>query len=554
MKNNEIFLAEGSIAVQRVGEDSKKVTYNEVVNATFIQNRATTLKNVKMTTALSPTLQTDYADKEIVMSVDIAENLKREDLEEIQVFQVDKAVKNAPKGILNQNLARMLSTQVAATAVQNSTPNGAYTIDFEVLYNDTIGTTGEQRWYNFQLTEQKKLTIYLTGNSDLSIDNDLYLFKLNTETNSLENISYSKNNAGLYELLSYVADPGIYYICVAAYSSSAVNTINFLARTSATWDVQEPDDSMAMAKELTLGKIMRGTLDNAIDQDCSLFLVSKAGNYYLKFFGVPDNCNYQIQFLSSEQKLLTTIPKNEQQILTNVPEGSYYIRILAADGVVDPTVEYGLLITPIPEEITDFDKEYTLWVTEDGKHFIEYIEWKNIFLFIDGQVFDFQSELNIKTGRALGNGTHNCSGIVSSASSVYGLAMGRYAGSKVPAVGDGVQNALAISVNGYYGSYHSMKSKSLSDLSGAGSIIYSGDGYYMGVWSWTSSEPGGLTFIVNLNTGTVVDLLFKNWFYGINDYSFYGAYGFPESPSLAISGQHLKGTVLDRNGDYMSIK
>lgn len=570
MENRVITVPEGIIKKQ-TGKDLKsKMTDPEVV---LMKAREDVLKNLADAVEASPIVNRDSEKENNFVVVDFSEKINSAELKEIPLFPVIGLMENASQKVISTTTAQLVSkantngknallaAQMAAVkAVPNSNPNGAYTINFETYYNDSIAAQGDQRWYNFQITEKKKLTVYMSPVADTTVDNDLYLFKLNTTTYSLEAVSQSKNNTGMYELLSYIAEPAIYYVCVSAYAGTAANTFGLLARVTDKWDAYEADDSMSMAQQQVTGKIIKRTLDNAIDQDCTVWGVSATGNYYIKFFGVPDKCNYQIQILSSDQRLLTTIPKNDEQILANVPKAGYFIRVLAPDGVVDPTAEYGLVIVGIPSEITDIQNGYTFWVTEDGTHFVERMqpEGKTSVLFIDRQYFDIYTKLDIKTGRPIGNGTHNCSGIVSSKAFIGGLAIGRYVGSKIPSASNGLNNALAISAYGYYSSYHCIRAYNLSDLAGAGNIITGTDGngmqYWQGTWSHIDTEPTALTFIVNLDTGEVADLLWTNWFYGFNDLSFYGAYGSKESPELIINGKCLWNKVIDCDGNDMSIK
>ncbi len=570
MENRVITVPEGIIN-PKIGEVLKsKMTNTEVA---LMKAREDALKNLADAVEPAPLVNTDSEKDNNLVTVDFSEKANSAGLKEIPMFPVvgligntsqkvlsTTAAQSAPKANAGGKNALFAAQMTAVQSVPNADPNGAYTINFETYYNDSIAVKGDQRWYNFQITEKKKLTVYMSPVVDTTVDNDLYLFKLNTTTYQLEAVSQSKNNAGVYELLSYIADPGIYYVCVSAYAGTAANTFGLLARVTDKWDAYEADDSMSTAQQQVTGKIMKRTLDNAIDEDCTVWGVSTAGNYYIKFFGVPDKCNYQLQILSSDQRLLTTIPKNTEQILANVAQGGYFIRVLAPDGVVNPTAEYGLVLVDIPAAITDIQNGYTFWVTEDGTHFIERMqpENKTSVLFIDRQQFDIYTKLDIKTGRPIGNGTHNCSGRVSSDSFIGGLAMGRYAGSKIPSASNGLNNALAICANGYYSSYHCIRTYNLSDLAGAGNIITGTDQfgmmYYQGTWRHIDDTPKPLTFIVNLDTGEVADLLYTNWFYGFNDLSLYGAYGSKESPDLIISGKCLWNQVLDCDGNWMSIR
>lgn len=60
----------------------------------------------------------------------------------------------------------------------NDNPNSAYLINFNTVYNDSVTAANQQRWYAFQLTEKKKITLYMNPVADTTIDNDLYLYQI----------------------------------------------------------------------------------------------------------------------------------------------------------------------------------------------------------------------------------------------------------------------------------------------------------------------------------------------------------------------------------------
>lgn len=100
----------------------------------------------------------------------------------------------------------------------NDNPNSAYLINFNTVYNDSVTAANQQRWYAFQLTEKKKITLYMNPVADTTIDNDLYLYQFNQANSSITAVAMSRNNAGMYENLSYIAAPGIYFVSVNSYA------------------------------------------------------------------------------------------------------------------------------------------------------------------------------------------------------------------------------------------------------------------------------------------------------------------------------------------------
>lgn len=167
--------------------------------------------------------------------------------------------------VLTENGAALLDDEPT-----NSQPGGAYLINMDTLYSDSIAGKGKRRWYFFQLTDKKKITLYMSPTADTSVDNDLVLYTLDTSTGVLTEVARSQNGPATYELLSYVGDAGIYLFCVAAYAGDTANMFSFMARLSDKWDEREGDDSIYQAKEQELNTVVKHTIDNSIDQDVSI--------------------------------------------------------------------------------------------------------------------------------------------------------------------------------------------------------------------------------------------------------------------------------------------
>lgn len=409
--------------------------------------------------------------------------------------------------VLKQKITREVVLSSAMTrAATNDNPNGAYTIAFDTLYSDVIEAQGDQRWYNFQVTEQKKLTVYMSPVADISVDNDLMLFKLDTTTHNLNLVSESKNYPGIYEQLSYIAEPGIYYICVSAYQCNVANQFTFFARQTGIWDVSEADDSMALAKEQKVGKILRRTLDNEYDEDCTILLVPVAGSYHFKLLDVPETCNYELQVWSVDQRLLATVKKNTEVTFSGFSAGGYFIKVLAPDGVVDASAMYTVLITSVPATgITNYD----CILTPDRTHFIECLlypegalpksdraktpsQW---VIHIDGKIFDV-SNLEIDTGRGNNNWQHKCGGFSTNESFIVEYRVGSYGSAKAPHVQGSLKNALILNLPYSIYSYSH----------------YGPNGRYYdvvpNVFVW---------FIINLDNLEVADNMYPSFFYGTRD-------------------------------------
>lgn len=252
------------------------------------------------------------------------------------------------------------STARADTEPGNSQPNGAYNINVDVLYKDTVSGKGKRRWYFFQLAEKKKITAYMSPVADAAVDNDLELYKLDTATNQLTRVAQSQNPAGMYELLSFVGEPGYYFLCVAAYAGEAVNEFSFMAHLSDKWDEKEGDDSLLQAPEQPIGTAVKHTLDNAIDHDMSVLPIREAGFYTIRLAGVPENCNYQLQIMNAQMQILDVLDKNTVKA-KNLPVAAYVLRLLSTDGSFNPDAEV----------IVQVDKTPSASLGAIGKHTLE---------------------------------------------------------------------------------------------------------------------------------------------------------------------------------------
>lgn len=274
------------------------------------------------------------------------------------------------KSIFNKNLLPKVkdSMGIKANAVlestdegnntepPNSAPNQAYPINMDVMYNDSITGKGKRRWYYFQLTEKKKVTAYMSPVADVTVDNDLDLYKLDTTNGTLSVIAQSQNPSSHYELLSYVAEPGYYFLSVAAFAGEIANQFSFMVRLSDKWDENEADDSLLQAKVQPFSTPVKHTLDNSIDQDLSIVNVSEAGYYTFTLEKVPDNVNYQLEILNRDMQLINSDMRNISIVSKNSSKvfyldvNSYILRLVSVDGSNDTNNECIVSVSIVDNE------------------------------------------------------------------------------------------------------------------------------------------------------------------------------------------------------------
>jgi len=392
------------------------------------------------------------------------------------------------------------------------------------MYRDAISGKGQRRWYFFQTTAKKKITVYMSPVADASIDNDLALYKLDTSNGQLTCVAQSQNPAARYELLSYVADAGIYMVCVAEYAGDKSNEFSLLTRLSDSWDSYEGDDSVLLAKEQPINTTTQRTLDNTIDEDYSIWNVRTAGNYAVALFGAPENCNYQLQILNPAMQVLGTVAQNSRTTFTNVAVGSLILRVFSADQKVDPTATYSLLVTSIPSviDVTD-SRRYSSWLSADNKHVIEAMSIQPVTpgadvvvgVSVDGTPLNV-TDIDFKTTRYNTNyNSSECSLSTSNDTHILGVASCTYMGSQERRAIN-LKNPLVLCLDvATYAESHSQVTTTQRK-------------------NWANAvTQHKCELIFNLDTMAPADIYTPNWYFGDPGLTTYPPYGSPEVPGLS---------------------
>ncbi len=411
----------------------------------------------------------------------------------------------------------------------NSNPNQAYPINMDVMYTDSITGKGKRRWYYFQLTEKKKVTAYMSPVADATVDNDLDLYKLDLTNGTLSVVAQSQNPAATYELLSYVAEPGYYFLSVAAFAGEIANQFSFMVRLSDTWDENEADDSLLEAKVQPLFTPVKHTLDNSIDQDFSILNVSEASNYSFALMKVADNVNYQLQLLTTNMQVIDTIPKNNGKAVF-LDVGSYVVRLMSTDGSFDADSECEILVSLIPNTLNaQSDAHYLGIVTDDNKHFVEIMSLANlktdrnpiIGVSIDGQVVNVSDIDFTATRYNTSYNTSECSISTSSDTHIIGVGIcSAYFGSNQKS-NIGVKNRLFLS---------------LSPVTYAESHYRSEAYNNQNRWAKARTiDDGRGQVIYDMDTMKVVDIYMPNWYFGDPSICGYLPYGNKETPGIEFS-------------------
>jgi hypothetical protein len=443
---------------------------------------------------------------------------------------------NKGQNALNEaTRSQVVDKELLRTEPPNSDPNQAYQISMDVLYTDSITGQGQRRWYVFQTTTQKKITAYMSPANDLTVDNDLSLYRLDTSTGYLTVVAESQNPAAVYELLSYVADPGYYFLCVAAYAGTTENEYSFLVRLSDTWDSNEPDDSLLQASAQPLFSPVKHTIDNSIDQDVTILNISEAGNYSISLYNVPDNVNYQLQVLNTNMQVIDTVNKNSSKC-KNLQIGSYVLRLMSTDGTFNNNEECSVLVSLIPNviDVTSSD-HYECTVTSNHKHVIEVMSIQGLHLgnnsgavigvSVDGTPISVNGiYLTITRYNSSTNGSE-CSVLTSNDTLITGVGIcSSYFGSnQSSAIGLSTPIMLNLSVATYAESHYQVTSSGRQ------------------TWANAISVTDSMTEIIfDIDNMSPADLYLPNWYFGDPSICGYPAYGSIETPGISFSKTYGK--------------
>jgi len=211
----------------------------------------------------------------------------------------------------------------------NTSPDQAITISSNTITEGYIAQQGESRWYKTSVSSNFKLTAYMAAGST-STDYDLALYRLNSTNSTLEQVSLSTKGAGQYELLSYVATPGTYYISVTSYQGADTNNPFTLFTTqSDSYDQNEPDDNPWFAKDRgSVPFISQQNIDNALDEDWNKITLNAQSKVNLRLNNPSANGTYMLQVWNANLQSLGTLNQNaDGQIV--LPAGSYYLQVMA---------------------------------------------------------------------------------------------------------------------------------------------------------------------------------------------------------------------------------
>lgn len=144
----------------------------------------------------------------------------------------------------------------------NTDPNNAYGLASDTEYSSIITQEGEIRWYAFDISTLTKVSMLIKAAENMDID--IFLFRLNTSTMTLESTNLSAQNYGSEEYFSCVIEGGIYYFALLGASGSGAFVLDFFENTN--YVDQEINDSIDTAQSFGSDtEFHEGTITGIID-------------------------------------------------------------------------------------------------------------------------------------------------------------------------------------------------------------------------------------------------------------------------------------------------
>lgn len=230
--------------------------------------------------------------------------------------------------------------------VSNTDPNNAYLVENDNAYQGSIESEEEFRWYGFEVTEKSKVTIFLQMAETL--DADLYMFSLDTETYSLDLVGGSATEGlGVSEYYADVLEPGIYYFSVAGYEGTGTFAFAFFQSSSdASYEV---NDTLSTATSVTIGSSVTGVIDSPLDID--YYQVTVAKGYIMKY-SISTSNGYSLLFAgkSGSNAAIYTIGDDNTVYIT---PGTYYFAVLSESDTYSATSTYTVNFRKVHELAAD---------------------------------------------------------------------------------------------------------------------------------------------------------------------------------------------------------
>jgi len=271
-------------------------------------------------------------------------------------------------------------------APRNTNPNIAINIPVNYFGQELLDlANNQQRWYNFNVAANRKVTVNLSYDSGVY---DLVLFELVGST--LQPVADSFVGGGV-ERLSYKSqNGGTYFLAVAPYiPAPSPHLFTFVVNVTSNFDSYEGNDFPNQARRFSDTINLQANLDNSFDEDWYKLNITTAGTKDITVSNAPAGNNYAVVVYDNNLNSIGSFfANNSQTRAIDFNRGDYYIRIFSFTGHVVPA-NYSLSIVPyIPPRHNYGTKE----------HYFEFAGARNNGKF---QVFPYGDILEAEPGGRL---------------------------------------------------------------------------------------------------------------------------------------------------------
>ncbi|AEY65587.1 hypothetical protein [Clostridium sp. BNL1100] len=226
----------------------------------------------------------------------------------------------------------------ASTADDNSDPNGASYLPFNEATGDAIDTEGGSRWYGVVADETCRITTLMVA-SDPSSDFDLYIYKLDEATGTLDNIGYSCQEAGNDEKVDLIVNEGVYYIQVNAYTGTG--TFGLVSYQSINYISREINDTIGTATAISKSCTLTDAIDSPLDMDIYKFSITTEASRKSFTLANPENCNYALYIVTSDNSIYSI----NSGVTYSLGNGDYYLIVTTSDGTYSNAAPYTVAVT-----------------------------------------------------------------------------------------------------------------------------------------------------------------------------------------------------------------
>lgn len=328
--------------------------------------------------------------------------------EYLQISDKDMEAANIPEekqaNVLEKNIDDTITLEeeanlYAARALNpNTEPQYAYLATNDEVYQKTLETENEMRWYAFEIIKKSKVTILLQMVE--ALDADLYMFSYDRSDNSLHMIGGSATyGTGVMEYYNTVLDAGIYYFAISAYEGTGDFAFAFYENNhDADYEI---NDTSVNATNIPMDTAISAIIDCPYDVDYYKITIS---NPKIMEYKISSSNNYSLIYAKKEGdgSSIKSIAGKENQV--KIMPGTYYFAVYSTNSLYSGTAPYTLTFNTILD-IADSSIAIIGVCKEAGIIFQSDSLGKNCY--VNGNKIDISYEYSYSTSNSARHQTYN---------------------------------------------------------------------------------------------------------------------------------------------------